>query len=217
MKPDECRGCPLYETGTGFALDTGDPEKATLVVCLEAPGTDEIAYRLDIPTEPFWAAELARRRAAYPALPDRFIRQGAPVVGKAGSLYWKWMMEPVGLRREDVFQMNALRCKPPKVGASNYPTGDVRKEAERCCRQWDRHGAVDTAVVTLHPAALLRDITPLSLVSEDMRKARDYARQGRRVMVLGGGKAAKVFTGSREGTTYWRGDTVLVEGNRVED
>jgi len=206
----------LAETASGFALDSGDLSTAKMVVALEAPGGDEIALRLD--HDPEWADEIERRRALYPELDERFIRQGAPVVGRAGTLYWHWMMKPVGLQRSDVFQTNVLRCKPPKHGDSNYPTGDVRKQAEKCCAHWDRHAAfgVNTAVVTLHPAALVRDITPLPLVVEDVRKARDYMLEGRRVMLLAGGKPAKVFTGGRENTTYWRGDTAMIDGARQE-
>lgn len=214
-KPEECACCPLYDIGTGFALDAGDPFTAKLVACCEAPGGDEVEFRLDAQEDKFWEAELGRRRAAYPQLgavypplAERFIRQGAPVVGRSGQFYWNKMMGPVGLKREDVFQMNVLRCKPPKIGDSNYPTGETRKEAEACCRMWDRHQQFkpDTAVITIHPAALVRDITPLPLVLEDVRKARDFAAQGRRVMLLVGDKAAHQFAGTPGNITWWRGN-----------
>ena len=218
-KPDSCyEGCPLAETGRGFCLDSGDAATAKMLVCCEAPGADEITFPLTKQEDTFWAAEIERRRAAYPDLPERLIKIGAPVVGRSGSLYWHWMMSPVGQTRRDVFQMNVLRCKPPKHGDSNYPIGETRKQAERHCRQYDRHAAFapDTAVVTIHPAALVRDITPLPLVVEDVRKARDLAKEGRRVMLLAGGKAAKAFTGGRENPTYWRGDIVAITGSLVE-
>lgn len=216
FQPPECFAahCPLAGVASGFALDAGDPSTAKLVACCEAPGGDEVEFRLDDPAnETFWKDELIRRRAAYPDLAERFIRQGAPVAGKSGQFFWSKMMGPVGLRREHIFVQNVLRCKPPKIGDSNYPTGETRKEAEACCRMWDRHQQFkpDTAVITIHPAALVRDITPLPLAIEDCRKARDFAAQGRRVMLLVGDKAAHRFAGTPGNITYWRGNYAEID------
>jgi DNA polymerase len=48
--------------------------------------------------------------------------QGLPFVGKAGQLLTK-MIEAMGLRREDVFIMNVLKCRPP--GNRNPLPGEI--------------------------------------------------------------------------------------------
>ena len=228
-KPDYCytSGCPLATQGIGFALGCGDPSSAEFGVILEAIGKDEGLFRLVAPERPrgFYDTarecndEIAIRKRDYPELPDRFIRQGVPVVGKAGALLFQWLFAPLGIKRNRLFIDNTLRCLPPKSGKSGdgapYPVKDERKAAERCCRHFDRLHLFrpDTFVFSLHPAALTREVTPLPLVLRDVEKSRDFAAQGRRVCLLFGGKAIKAFARYGEAVTRWRGEYCALVAN----
>src|SRR6185312_8881564 len=58
-------------------------------------------------------------------------------------------------------------CLPPKNKQGQpYPTGAERSQAEHCCRHWDRVQRFDTRMVevSLHPAGILREVTPLPLL-----------------------------------------------------
>jgi DNA polymerase len=55
-------------------------------------------------------------------------RQGEPFVGRAGQLLTK-IIEACGFKREDVYILNVLRCRPPD---NRTPADD---EVENC-RQW---------------------------------------------------------------------------------
>jgi DNA polymerase len=55
-------------------------------------------------------------------------RIGEPFVGRAGQLLTK-IIEACGFKREDVYILNALRCRPPE---NRNPT---EEEVENC-RQW---------------------------------------------------------------------------------
>lgn len=65
--------------------------------------------------------------------------------------------------------------------------------------------APTVALITLDPWKLTREITPLTLVQEDFRKARDFACAGERVMVLCGGKVAKEHLGYGQNANKIRG------------
>lgn len=226
-KPETCysSGCPLAETGRGFCLGSGDPTKAKIMLNLEAPGRDEISFEVR-PVAARWVMstqaeaerELTIRRRDYPEMEQKFLRYGAPVVGATGSALNFWILTKVGIRREDIFFDNVLRCLPPKGKTSQYPTGEIRKEAERCCRQYDRIDKFkpDTALVTIHMASLLREITPLPLVVKDIEKARDFTSQGRRLIVLVGGKAAHAFLRYADNVTRWRGHYAALAENWSE-
>ncbi len=125
-------------------------------------------------------------------------RLGEPFVGRAGQLLNK-IIEACTLRREDVYILNVLRCRPPK---NRTPTGE---EAENCRPFFERQleiirpeyicclGAVAASalldakqplgrlrgrlhdwhwakvLVTYHPAYLLRNPSAKRLVWEDMQ------------------------------------------------
>lgn len=224
-KPNGCyeSGCPLATKGQGFALGCGDPTTADFAVILETIGKDEAPFRLTpaaqprglYDTEPECAAEIAVRRRDYPVesgIDEKFLVRGVPVVGKAGALLFQWLFQPLGVTRPRLFIDSTLRCLPAKSGRGGltapYPTGIDRKQAERCCRQYDRLHLFkpDTLVFSIHPASLSREVTPLPLVLKDCEKARDFAAQGRRVALLLGGKAVKAFARYGESITKWRGD-----------
>jgi len=141
---------------------------------------------------------------------------GAGVVGKSGSLLNQWIFPKVGVRREEVFIDNTLRCLPPKNKQGQpYPTGAERSQAEHCCRHWDRVQRFDARMVevSLHPAGILREVTPLPLLIRDFEKAVSAIRQGYKTLMLLGGKAAETFLGYAENVTRWRGHyEVLTEG-----
>lgn len=213
-QPETCVGCPLYGVGRGFVLGTGDPQTARYAIILEAPGTDEIVfslrpnpYRSFLRTQEECDTELATRRRDYPLITERFLRLGAPVVGKTGGALEWWVLPKVGITRGDIYYDNTIRCLPPKGKTAVYPTGETRKAAERHCRQYDRIGDYrpDAVVFSLHPAGLLREITPLPLVIRDFEKIRDFTVQGRRVLTLLGGKATAAFMRYGSNVTKWRG------------
>lgn len=79
----QCHRCNLCETRTQTVFGSGNP-KASLVFVGEAPGEDE-------------------------------DRQGLPFVGRAGQLLTTIIEHPrsMGLRREDVYICNVLKCRPP--------------------------------------------------------------------------------------------------------
>lgn len=221
----ECAG--FQSKGLGFVLGVGDPEKAKLAVILEAPGKEEISFPIDglgapgiIPTD-----ELERRKRDYPELvaisptqqaPSRFLKVGAPIVGKSGSLMNSWVFPKVGVKREEVFVDNTLRCLPPlNKQKQPYPIGVERAKAESCCRHWDRvqHFKPDLVEITLHPAGILREVTPLPLLIKDFEKASAATRQGFRTLVLSGGKAAEAFLGYGDNVTRWRGHYEVVSSS----
>ncbi len=218
-KPAYCyeSGCPLATKAKGFCLGYGDPKTARIAIHAEAPGSNEIVHILRLAVD---EAEIARRRAAYPDIPTHLLLRGAPLVGKSGALLEQWILRPAGLKREDLYLDNVLRCLPPKgKNDSHYPIGEDRKQAEKLCRHYDRWDEFDAdiAVATLHPAGLLREPTPLPLVAHpqrgDMRKARDFAEQGYKVRVLMGGKAVKQVLGYGETVTRYRGHYTFLKGD----
>lgn len=204
----ECNG--FQSKGRGFVLGVGDPVKAQLAIILEAPGKEEISFPIDgvgapgiIPPD-----ELERRKRDYPEISGNFLKVGAPVVGKSGSLLNQWVLPRTGFRREEIFIDNTIRCLPPNNGQGQpYPTKDEKAAAESCCRVYDRVQAFNAQVVevTLHPAGILREVTPLPLLIKDMEKASSFIRQGFHTLVLMGGKAAGAFLGYAENVSRWRG------------
>ena len=132
--------------------------------------------------------------------------QGRPFVGKAGKLLTK-IIEAIGLKREDVFICNSLKCRPPK-NRTPYPSEIV------ACRHFllDQITMINPRIIcclgrpatqsllmtdasisrmrgkfhdfkgikvmpTFHPAYLLRNPSEKKLVWEDMKKIRDFLKQ----------------------------------------
>lgn len=207
--------CTVFKSkGRGFVLGTGSPSKAKYAFIFEAPGKDELGFRIQpvagrtfLGDQASVNAELAERERAYPGLDRRFTRVGAPIVGATGVELEMWGFPKSGINRGELFIDNTLRCLPPKSKQGAYPTGEDRKEAEKCCRMWDRFEEFkpDVALVTLHPAGIMREITPLPLQIADLTRAKDFAESGLKVMVLNGGKASHAFLRYAENVTKWRG------------
>jgi hypothetical protein len=221
-KPEYCysSGCPLSSISRGFVLGSGDPKTAKIALMLEAPGKDETMLQIQVHKERDFLstpakvnAELARRKRAYPDIDPKILSRGAPVVGATGNILEQWILRAVGLQREELFIDNTLRClPPPNKQGKNYPVGEERHKAEACCRHYDRLEEFKPTAITmsLHPAALLREITPLPLVVKDMEKARSFSQQGHRVLMLLGGMSAKAFARYGDNIGKWRGSYNLV-------
>lgn len=214
-QPPTCSGCPLYGVGKGFVLGSGNPKTAKYAIILEAPGSQEVQFQLrPAAGRQFYSSsadcerEISIRKRDYPEMDSRYIKTGVPVVGPSGNVLFNWILWKAGLHRDDAFIDNTIRCLAPKskTGAA-YPTGETKKAAELHCRQYDRIGEFkpNTALVSLHPAGLLREITPLPLAIKDFEKVRDFLTSGRRTVVLLGGKAASAFLGYASNVTKWRG------------
>lgn len=225
-QPKSCEGCPLYGKAKGFVLGCGDPRSAKYAIILEAPGKDEVAFQLrPNPNRAFLRTaeecdqELAIRKRDYPDVEERYLRTGVPVVGATGAALQFWVWPKLGIKREECYIDNTIRCLPPKgKNGEAYPTGEDRKEAEKFCRQYDRlhHFRPDTLVFSLHPAGILREITPLPLVVKDFEKVRDFTAQGRRVLALLGGKATHAFARYGSNVTKWRGHYAGLPGDWCE-
>ena len=108
---------------------------------------------------------------------------------------------------------------PMSKDGSAYPKGQMKKDAEAHCRRYDRWdsffaGHLRADVVTIHPAALIRELTPLPLVTavtsvpgytSDMGKVAEMVKLGIRVRVLAGGKAAAQALGYGGNVQRYRG------------
>jgi uracil-DNA glycosylase family 4 len=94
--------------------------------------------------------------------------QGFPFVGKAGQLLTK-MIEAMGLRRDDVYICNTVKCRPPN---NRNPEPDELLACEPFLK--GQLGAVKPeAIVTLGKfaaQALLRDQTPITRLRGQWRE-----------------------------------------------
>src|SRR3954454_410284 len=87
-------------------------------------------------------------------------KKGEPFVGKAGQLLTK-MIEAMGLRREDVYICNTVKCRPPN---NRNPEPDELESCEPFLKA-QLTAVKPEAIVTLGKfaaQALLRDDTPVS-------------------------------------------------------
>jgi len=108
-QPATCKGCPLYGVGRGFVLEPA----------------------------PVW---LSIKMAIIGEAPGtNEVLQGKPFVGKAGWWLLRNILNPAGLKREEVYLDNTLRCLPPKNKQGEaYPVGTDKLQAEMHCRQYDQ-------------------------------------------------------------------------------
>jgi uracil-DNA glycosylase len=103
----DCTRCKLHTLGRRqIVFGVGNP-KAALMFVGEAPGRDEdkIVFGVGNPKAALMFVGEAPGR-------DEDI-QGIPFVGRAGQLLTK-MIEAIGLRREDVYIANVIKCRPPE-------------------------------------------------------------------------------------------------------
>ncbi len=187
-KPSLCALCPWSPDSHSFVPDWV-PKSPKFACLLEAPGENEALRR-------------------------------TPLVGMSGDLLFHAFLRPIGLERNDVILANTLRCRGEE---NEYPDGATRKKAEQICRQYDfYHGDArgnlaaggiadwdpNLFIITLHPAAVLRENAYFFLVQKDFEKAARFMAAGARVCMLCGDKAAAVVIPRIEGTggvSYWRG------------
>lgn len=178
------------------------------MLLLENPGNQEVGY---IVRELFdGPAEIQRRRERFPEIADsRFVTLGAPIVGPSGNETFQWALKQLNIQRSDLFIDNCLRCLPPKGKTdSHYPTGAERKLSEGVCTKlWSRidEFAPTAAIINFHPAAILRDVTPLPVQIRAFEKAKWLMSKGYRVIVCCGGKAADLFFGYGSNVTRFAG------------
>ena len=132
--------------------------------------------------------------------------QGLAFVGKAGQLLTR-IIEAIGLRREDVFIANVLKCRPPQnrnpepdeiescqpflerqvavirptviVGLGKFAGQWLLKTAEPISRIRGRVGHYGgiKVIPTYHPAYLLRNPGAKKEVWDDMKVVRDLLRE----------------------------------------
>ena len=95
-------------------------------------------------------------------------RQGEPFVGRAGQLLNK-ILEACRLRREDVYILNILKCRPP---GNRNPVPD---EAQNCRRFLDRQ----LELIEPEFICCLGAVAAQNLARHD-RSDRPHARQGAR-------------------------------------
>lgn len=134
-------------------------------------------------------------------------RQGRPFVGQAGKLLTK-IIEAIGLRRDDVYIANVIKCRPPGnrspqpeeiCACTPYLEEQIRRVRPRLLCALGKHAT--TVLVrkeepisslrgsfydyqgipvmpTYHPAYLLRNPSAKRLVWEDMKKVRAALKRG---------------------------------------
>ena len=128
--------------------------------------------------------------------------QGEPFVGRAGQLLTK-IIEAIGLRREDVYIANVIKCRPPQnrnpepdeveqcepflfrqidvikpkviVALGKFAAQSLLKTTEPITRIRGREYRYRDAVLmpTYHPAYLLRNPSSKREVWEDMKRVRE--------------------------------------------
>jgi DNA polymerase len=133
--------------------------------------------------------------------------QGLPFVGRAGKLLNR-MMQSVGLKREDVYICNVVKCRPPgnrtpekdEVDACSpflYRQIEAIKPRLICCLGTPAVRTVlgikegitkirgqfydfgsGKALATVHPAYVLRNPREEKILREDFEKIRDFLKGG---------------------------------------
>ncbi len=135
-------------------------------------------------------------------------RQGLPFVGRAGQLLTK-MLAYIGLKREDVYITNVLKCRPPDnrdplpgevASCEPYLLAQLELVKPRLICALGRHAAQTllktevgigklrgrfhdyhgiTIIPTYHPAYLLRNPADKDKAKDDLRKVKAFLDEGR--------------------------------------
>ncbi len=135
-------------------------------------------------------------------------RRGRPFVGRAGKLLDQ-MIERIGLRREDVFICNVLKCRPPNnrdpeateaESCKPYLLAQIELIGPRVICTLGKHAyntllGVDeritrirgrlteykavTLLPTYHPSFLLRNQSAVKDAYDDMEKLKELLKRGR--------------------------------------
>lgn len=191
QKPNQCKGCPYEKSGHSFV-----------------PGHlgDKPLWRLDAKRNIHRTnIDFSKVRLSVcgegPAYDEAL--KGYPFAGRAGSLMNHWIFDETGIDRSKVVIDNVVRCDAVE------PDKPINKDAVDFCVQYDRHREFqpELDILTLHPAALLRDIVPLPLVQADFGKARELSRDFR-VRLLLGKSAIQKWYRFASNPTRWRGHVI---------
>lgn len=211
--------CPQAGKSQGFALPSGDPHATKLCILLETPAKDEIEYDISLKSltrirgylwdVPDYDLEIERRKSLYPGCDH--ISRGVPVVGAAGIQLFASALKAVGLQRRDCYIANVLQCYPGKdsKGEVAYPKGDARHTAESCCaRLWwriEQEFKPTISLINIHPQALNYNVVAFPVQVAVFAQAKKFMREGHKVVVACGAKAASSWFGYGENVTKWAG------------
>ncbi len=172
----ECQRCRLAAGRKTIVFGEGNP-RAELVFVGEGPGADE-------------------------------DEQGLPFVGRAGQ-FLNRMIQFIGMKREHVYICNVVKCRPPGnrtperdeietcspflfrqieairprlvccLGAPAMRTLlGIKESITKIRGQFYNYGAAK-ALVTVHPAYVLRNPREEKILREDFEKIRDFLRSAR--------------------------------------
>ena len=103
--------------------------------------------------------------------------QGVPFVGRAGHLLDD-MLEIIGLKRDDVYIANIVKCRPPH-------NRDPQFVEQKCCGEWLQRqiALVDPAIIVC-----LGRIAATALIKDPFRITREHGQwfdvNGRRCMAI---------------------------------
>ena len=99
-------------------------------------------------------------------------KTGIPFVGRAGQLFDKYLLA-VGLKREDVYIANTIKCRPPK-------NRDPNPEEQASCLDYLRE---QTRIINPKIIVCLGRISAYRIISPDFKITRDhgvfYERKGK--------------------------------------
>ncbi len=171
----KCAQCELCKNRTNVVFGIGDPD-ADLMFVGEAPG-----YYED--------------------------EQGEPFVGRAGQLLTK-IIESIGMKRSDVYIANILKCRPPEnrnpdaneimmcsphlikqieiirpkiiCALGTFAAQTLLDTLESICKLRGKFFEYQSTkfLATYHPAYLLRNPDDKKKVWADIKKVRDYLKEG---------------------------------------
>jgi len=100
------------------------------------------------------------------------VEQGKPFVGPSGRMLWR-ELERVGIKREDCYVTNLVKCKPPSLptGGDEPPPVTVRRH---CQKQFEEEwAAIKGKVVLLLGSNVVRHFTGKALSRVRGRPSRD--------------------------------------------
>lgn len=152
------------------------------------------------------------------------VMDRVPLVGPSGKVLTH-CVERAGYTRNDIALCNTLRCQ---VANSTYPIGQLKHDAERCCRQWDSYenktmdpGGLDRwnptmFLITIHPAICLRTWNLLQMLQADVEKAFRIVGNERLLVLLGDHSLKMVFPECPDGNTKWRGHYGKLDWSKVK-
>ena len=155
-KPPPTRGEQVRDRAKGPAVAVSGPDSGPLPAAL-APDCGDLGTMAEAVagcracglcqgrTQTVFADGTGRARVMFIGEAPGFHedRQGVPFVGRAGQLLTDIIEKGMGLKREDVFIANVLKCRPPD-------NRDPTAEEKRLCTPW-----LDRQVELVDPKVLI--------------------------------------------------------------